>query len=264
MLRPPHDPLDDLAEDESSGPQHWVQMHDVAGLYHFTMCERFSEAQCATPQQTDKANSDGHASSAPVSKGPPLASRRRIAQASAQWEWPWLGQAASCRDFIGLGYTLGVVEDVTAQVFCIPTEHFQHACQVEGMSPFAKRAKEQLRAKEARARRERRQQRLEQDKLKPIWQRGNSSTRSSEGLRDTTMTGFSALSVCSDTPGRSAARTQKDRSDAAPYGAAKQNRRATAARHTKAPKAARRVLIGVERVIVRGEGGGGEKTQVVL
>jgi hypothetical protein len=270
VLHPPHDPLDASTDDDAATPKHWVQMHDMAGLYHFTMCEHFSEEQPVAARQNDRRKSSGEVSPAPASKASSLSRRRKVAHAAARWEWPWLGQAASCRDFLGLGYTLGAVEDVTVQVFCIPTEHFQHTQQLEGASPFAKRAKEQLRAREARARSERRRQRLEEDKLKPIWQRGNDSMRS-EGLNDTAMTGFSAaLSVASDAPkesSRTGARMQKDGvlSDAAQSGGKRQQgRRKKKAKHTNKPSAARRVLIAVERIIVRGEGGGGEQAQVVL
>ena len=72
-----------------------------------------------------------------------------VARAEGLWQWPWLGEASNVRDFLGMGYTLGQVEEVTSQVFCIPTQHMKHRHTQPGSSPFLAKAKKAVAAQQA-------------------------------------------------------------------------------------------------------------------
>ena len=188
-LLPPRDPLDDGSDDSKFSherPRRWIAMHDMGGLFTYTFCEREVEPEpeeepAAVDEDDDEDDNgdDRGGGDKPKSKS----KRRRkhkgdgptVAKADSSSAWPILGESSSVTSLLGLGYTLTNLEEVQAHVFVVPTNHLKHSGKARPLLPFAAKAKQAMKEKEAAARRERKKLKeeafKEEQKNLPVWKR---------------------------------------------------------------------------------------------
>eukprot|EP01043_Picozoa_sp_COSAG02_P024996 COSAG02_NODE_1387_length_12938_cov_24.292235_6_plen_1592_part_00 len=195
VLLPPRDPLDDGSDNAQfthAKPRRWVTMQDMGGSFTYSFCER-EVKRAFTPNEDgtkdDSLQKDQQGATKTTGHRRKNGQAPSVAKVDSSWAWPILGESSSVTSFLGLGYTLTNLEEVQAHVFVVPTSHLQHSHKPRPLLPFAAKAKQVIKEKEASARRERRKREKEifkeEQQHLPVWKRKQRMETSTQSFGDT-------------------------------------------------------------------------------